>query len=509
VSVLASSQSGDTVVFDLPLPATITVSLPIVIDRSLNIQGPGADLLTISVSVPGAVLTPGVQVREGHQLMMSGVQLTGTTDPLVDLQPYWNPSIMSLPGRLVLIDAVVKPAVRVSCVTGPYGHLTMVRSAMIGCAAGVTLWGIVTLHQSTIEANLGVVTRLSTLSSQSIVNLTQSTISALTSAMQVMSATVSIDSSTIVHGDKGLWPLDESTFTLHNSVVSGQGGHVAGPGQFVSVGHNYFSDTSFGASRLQLSDRVHAEMHLSEFGNHGGATPTYVPLSESPLIDAGVCVTTNDTPLTTDQRGQPRPRGITCDVGAVEGEPSTTSKAIAALHEAVALVATQTSLDHVQQRLSTLENTRLDAAISSRASQVSVDHLRDALEGFGVGGLGGLRDAVLSRASQDSVVSLGDQVLDLKTGGGGPVTMRVQIELHLASGARLSALYLPEAEGGYLEAVRAVVDDVIARHQALGLPRARLARAVAAFNRGDEAAAAGNYRRAFDGYAEAYQLVVR
>jgi hypothetical protein len=113
VSVLASSQSGDTVVFDLPLPATITVSLPIVIDRSLNIQGPGADLLTINVSVPGAVLTPGVQVREGHQLMMSGVQLTGTTDPLVDLQPYWNPSIMSLPGRLVLIDAVVKPAVRV------------------------------------------------------------------------------------------------------------------------------------------------------------------------------------------------------------------------------------------------------------------------------------------------------------------------------------------------------------------------------------------------------------
>jgi hypothetical protein len=61
-------------------------------------------------------------------------------------------------------------------------------------------------------------------------------------------------------------------------------------------------------------DETDVDPQLGPLGDNGGATPTYLPLPTSPLIDtAGGCAG-------VDQRGVARPQGAACDRGAVEVE---------------------------------------------------------------------------------------------------------------------------------------------------------------------------------------------
>lgn len=60
------------------------------------------------------------------------------------------------------------------------------------------------------------------------------------------------------------------------------------------------------------------------YADHGGETPTALPLAGSALIDAvpaGTAVLCDGT-LPTDQRDAPYPSGAGCDLGSVERQPS-------------------------------------------------------------------------------------------------------------------------------------------------------------------------------------------
>jgi hypothetical protein len=59
---------------------------------------------------------------------------------------------------------------------------------------------------------------------------------------------------------------------------------------------------------------------LSPLQANGGSTPTHDLLAGSPARDAGDPAGCG---VATDQRGVPRPQGIRCDLGAVEGAPDT------------------------------------------------------------------------------------------------------------------------------------------------------------------------------------------
>jgi predicted outer membrane repeat protein len=61
-------------------------------------------------------------------------------------------------------------------------------------------------------------------------------------------------------------------------------------------------------------------------GNYGGPTETYALEPGSPARDAGTCTDTNGDDLTNDQRGDQRPVGSACDIGAYEATaaPETT-----------------------------------------------------------------------------------------------------------------------------------------------------------------------------------------
>jgi hypothetical protein len=82
--------------------------------------------------------------------------------------------------------------------------------------------------------------------------------------------------------------------------------------EFVSLGHNLFSDAP--AAALDPTDLVNSDPLLGALADNGGPTLTLALLPGSPAIDAGAPV----AGVTTDQRGVPRPQGIAPDIGAFE-----------------------------------------------------------------------------------------------------------------------------------------------------------------------------------------------
>ena len=150
---------------------------------------------------------------------------------------------------------------------------------------------------------------------------------------------------------------------------------------------------------------------------------------------------------------------------------------------------------HVQHAFSTLSalvNTRLDVAVSTRASQVSLDSLTTFVNSR-------LDVAVSTRASQTSVDALAATVDEQ-----GALALRMQIEADLAEpdSHHVALFQLPAAQDGYLELTREIVVDTIARMQAAGQSVGNAARHLAS---GDAAADAGSYKRAYDWYANAYR----
>ena len=76
-----------------------------------------------------------------------------------------------------------------------------------------------------------------------------------------------------------------------------------------------------------LTDQVNIsaeDLNLGPLADNGGPTETHALVEGSVAIDvipAEDCVDADDQPLTTDQRGYPRPVGDGCDVGAFERQP--------------------------------------------------------------------------------------------------------------------------------------------------------------------------------------------
>lgn len=147
---------------------------------------------------------------------------------------------------------------------------------------------------------------------------------------------VKISNSTIVDnvgipggGNINLGFYDPATrLILNNSVVAihdaskancSAGGYSLFSNHGISSSHSVYDDSS--CSILSGSGNLlGVDPKLGSLVNNGGLTPTMLPLSGSPLIDAG----DNISCMPLDQRGQLRPVNklgmptATCDIGAVE-----------------------------------------------------------------------------------------------------------------------------------------------------------------------------------------------
>ena len=115
-----------------------------------------------------------------------------------------------------------------------------------------------------------------------------------------------------------------NTILAANTDTSGQAPDCAGP--LTSSGFNLLGNNT-GCNFINASgDQVGTGANpinplLGPLADNGGPTQTHALLPNSPAIDAADpagCADAQGNPLTTDQRGQPRPHGPRCDIGAFE-----------------------------------------------------------------------------------------------------------------------------------------------------------------------------------------------
>ncbi|MGB5696264.1 MAG: choice-of-anchor Q domain-containing protein [Polyangiales bacterium] len=143
--------------------------------------------------------------------------------------------------------------------------------------------------------------------------------------LTVTNSTVS--GNTVFDSGGGIWNETGGTLTVTNTLVD----DVCGGVTTVSGGHNIESpgDT---CGFDQPTDQVNVsteDLNLGPLADNGGPTMTHALLTEpapSVAIDwilAENCVDADGQPLTTDQRGEPRPEtgGTMCDIGAFEVQP--------------------------------------------------------------------------------------------------------------------------------------------------------------------------------------------
>jgi hypothetical protein len=106
-----------------------------------------------------------------------------------------------------------------------------------------------------------------------------------------------------------------ASMTVRNTVVdhtNASGASAGCSGNPASSGFNLATDTT--CNWTQPSDRQNVPSDLGPLTASVGPTLAHVPSPTSLLVDNGTVI---DCP-SVDQRGQPRPVGLSCDIGAVE-----------------------------------------------------------------------------------------------------------------------------------------------------------------------------------------------
>ena len=320
--VLASAVSGDTIVFDtagvFATPQTITLtSGELTLDKSLTIDGPGANQLTINASgasrvfhIPIVVADPsnivaleGLTITGGNSADGGGISQGTATLTITNVSIIGNNATNSGGG-----------------ISKRSGTLTVINST-IASNTGQSLAGIdnhsgtMTLTNSTVSENHAL-TNGGGLTNRGTLTVTNSTIShntARTSGGGIFSDGAGMETlnNTIVAGNyAGVSPGDIfGTIDVANNNLIGAAGASGG----IANGVNGNKVGNAGVGTLDINTVLDATVE-----NNGGTTLTLRLKPLSPAIDAGSIALAAG--LTTDQRGTGFPRiiGGTVDIGSYE-----------------------------------------------------------------------------------------------------------------------------------------------------------------------------------------------
>ena len=331
-AVIANVCAGSTITFAPNVSGAINLtSGELLINKSLTINGPGANFLTIQRSS-----TAGTNFRIFHINGNFNASISGLTISKGFLPANLGGGISNDNGSLTLNN------VTVSSNTADIGA-----GIYTGRAATITNS---TISGNTVSGNIAGDGGGAIYNQGGTLNLTNSTLSgniARTAGgggqgggIRNNLGTVSIASTTIAgnSADQGGGIYSSSgVVTLQNSLIA-QNTSANGPdlnGTFSSNGFNLIGNsTGATISPAQFSDQIGnagspLNPALGALLDNGGPTFTCALLSGSPAIDKG-----NSNGLSKDQRGLPRPidfsgianasNGDGSDIGAFEVQPATT-----------------------------------------------------------------------------------------------------------------------------------------------------------------------------------------
>lgn len=384
-----AAPGADTILFDAALSSgTITLGgTALSITDSVEIQGPGANLLTISGNnasrvfensassvISGLRITGGTEsgVYNTGSLTLDGVTIRGNSSS------DFGGGIHNSAGTLVVTNSTISENEAANIGGGigiAGGSVTITGSIISGNVTTLSGGGIAMINSSSATATI----TNSTISGnfafsgggisldQGTLSLIGCTISGNTSAtsrgggidavdgtLQLRNSTISgnsapsgggvsveataianIANSTIaanVATSSGGGILINGQLTLISSIVAlntrgGTASDIAGTLQPGST-HNLVQGASSAGG---LTDGVNSNIvgvasGLGTLSSSGGATSTHPLLASSPAINKG----TNPFSLTTDQRGSPRTRGNAIDIGAFEFSAAPTLTSVTA-----------------------------------------------------------------------------------------------------------------------------------------------------------------------------------
>jgi hypothetical protein len=312
----AIAEGGGPFTFDCgDEPETVTTRATIVIDNDVILIGPltvdGDDAHTVFLIGEATVELRGFAVTGGGGTVETSVKQAGPLEAFIG-------GILN-DGTLMLTNSTVSGNSSRD-VGGIFnsGNLTLTDSTVSANTAtggflgdgGIFNLGNLTLTNSTVSGNTG--TGVGGIRNYETLTLINSTVSGnMTSNPETAEA-------------RSIANALEATLTLANSLIDGD---CSNEGVLTSNGYNIESpgDTcGFDQSTDQVNV-TEGQLDLGPLAYNGGPTMTHALGAGSVAIDqtpAEDCVDADDQPLTTDQRGYPRPAGTTdpkkCDVGALE-----------------------------------------------------------------------------------------------------------------------------------------------------------------------------------------------
>lgn len=333
---LAAASTGDTIIFaplfNSPQTITLLTSLPN-LTRSVTINGPGANLLTIqrnSTAPNFRIFTIGA----GLNVALSGLTISGGRTAAGE-----SGGGISSGSNLTLTGVAVVS--NQSDSTGGGIALSGVSSTFTSCTiSGNTsrLWGG-GIHYSGNGSTLQISN--STISGNRLTSTAGGLGAGISNLGGVQGARLSIVNSTIVNnlnlapgggGGGGVFNgtiADEqfAVTTIRNSIIAYNKlpNINNSPRTFqttlTSSGFNLTDDNGSGLLN-QPTDIINKPAFLVSLADNGGPTPTHALLLNSPALDAG-----DSSGFVTDQRGLPRPvdlpgrnAGDGADIGAVEAQ---------------------------------------------------------------------------------------------------------------------------------------------------------------------------------------------
>ena len=250
-------------------------------------------------------------------------------------------------GSLVLQEATVRANTGglVGGIVQRAGSLILANVSVTGNQGGevggiLNQAGSLTLRNSAITDNLG--DGAGGISSAASLNVDNCTLSEnrssgrgndVAGAIYSCAGSLNISSSTIAHNFAPYYgggitnqPYDDSTRSVRNSIIAGNGDDCAGWGSLRSDGYNLLGDNDCASATGPSTDLIGADARLGEL-IASGEGPRYHPLlAGSPAINAGnpAGCAGSAGPLPADQRGALR--AGRCDIGAYEyttpGAPS-------------------------------------------------------------------------------------------------------------------------------------------------------------------------------------------
>jgi hypothetical protein len=315
---LADSTYGiNTVTFDPTVfgtqPQTITLTtgeldLSTMAFGSFLIQGPGANLLTVSgngasqvfgISSGTLASLSGLTISKGYG---AGVSNLGTLT-MTNCTVSGNSSTY---GTAYGVDSAGALSLTNSTISG--------NSSTYGLTYGVRSFGYLSMSNCTVNGNSSSGSAFGVKNSVGTATLTNCTISGNRSTSGIAygvsnQGTLTLRN-TIVALNPGLTHFDVS-----GTVTGASFSNLIGDGRGISGITNGVNGNQIGTSASPINPQ------LRGLTSSGGPTPTMVPLPGSPAIDAGNNGLTGG--VSTDQRGFTRIIGGAVDIGAVEFEQPT------------------------------------------------------------------------------------------------------------------------------------------------------------------------------------------